>query len=182
LWLCTPWRLLEQLRYSSTHSIPQHWLEISELLQATAALPSKQEHSLHNEKGGGAPDTVRKFQKMRKISRSCSRWNPRNVHPIAQGCMENSYLKKPVIFDKHLFTPELVSFPVFPRSHCGYQIRPYFSISFSRRANPASDTNNFTSAASVCVAANDRANVQLSRSHSGHSTLEMRNILLLSAI
>jgi len=34
-----------QLRYSSTHSITQHWLEVGGQVQATAALPPKEEPS-----------------------------------------------------------------------------------------------------------------------------------------
>ena len=40
--------------------------------------------------------------------------------------MENCYLKKTIKFDKHLFTPELVSVLVYPCSHCRYQIRSPF--------------------------------------------------------
>jgi len=63
---------------------------------------------------------------MRKIPRSYGRWNPQKVHPKAQSCMENCYLKKTIKFDKHLFTPELVSVLVYPCSHCRHQNRSPF--------------------------------------------------------
>jgi len=47
LWWCTPLRHMEQVMYSSTHSITQHWLKVSGLLQTKAALPSKQQISVH---------------------------------------------------------------------------------------------------------------------------------------
>ena len=59
---------------------------------------------------------------------------------------------------------------------------PHFCSSVYRRANPHSDSNNFNSAASVCVAANVRSNVQLSRSHNDYSALELLNVLVLSSI
>ena len=98
LWLCTSWRCVEQLRYSSTHSIPQHRLEVNVLFQFMAVLPWKQETSVHTEYVGvgGAENPVTTFQKMRKISRSCRSGNPRIVHPIAQGFMKNSCLKKAI--------------------------------------------------------------------------------------
>jgi len=111
---------------------------------------------------------------MRKISRSYSRWNPRNVHPIAQGCTENSYLRKRIKFDKHLFTPEFVSVFVYPCSHCTYQIRSPF-LSPERQTHPLT-LIYFNSAAK------DRTNIQLSLSHSGQSTLELHNILVLSSL
>jgi hypothetical protein len=98
----------------------------------------------------------------------------RNFQPIDQGCVKNSYLKKAIKFDKHLFTPELVSVLVYPCSHCRYQIGSPF-LSPELQTLPLA-LINFITAASICVAANDRSNVQLSRSHSGHSKSELRNI------
>jgi len=157
LWLCTSWRLL---RYSSTHSIPQHWLEVNGLPQATVVYSENKNHQYTlNRWGWGVPNAVWTFQKMKTSLVPTAQVMPLIVHPIAKVAWKIATWKKAVKYNKHLFTPGLVLFLIFPRSHCRYQIRSPFLYFCLQKANPPSDASNFTTAASVCVAANDRPTV-----------------------
>jgi hypothetical protein len=41
LFLCTPWRHMVMWRYNSTHSFPQHWMQINVQHQDLGALPTQ---------------------------------------------------------------------------------------------------------------------------------------------
>ena len=57
---------MEQLRFSSTHSIRQHRLEVSGQLQVTAALLSKLGTSIHNVGRFGGRTQFERFRKLEK--------------------------------------------------------------------------------------------------------------------